>query len=54
LSKVPVRIRTAKGTADASVVALAERLDTRLIVTLDRRHFALVRGADGGSFELLR
>ena len=41
------------GTTDASVVALAERLDTNLIVTLDRRHFAAVRTTDGGSFELL-
>jgi hypothetical protein len=41
------------GTTDASVVTLAERLDTRLIVTLDRRHFAAVRTADGGSLELL-
>jgi len=41
------------GTTDASVATLAERLDTRLIVTLDRRHFAAVRGADGRSFDLL-
>jgi uncharacterized protein len=30
------------GATDASVVALAERLDTDVIVTLDRRHFAAV------------
>jgi predicted nucleic acid-binding protein len=41
------------GTADASVVTLAERLDTSLLVTLDRRHFGAVRTATGGSFELL-
>ena len=41
------------GTADASVVSLAERLDTTLIVTLDRRHFGVVRTAAGGSFQLL-
>jgi len=41
------------GTTDASVLALAERLDTSLIVTLDRRHFAAVRTRTGGSFELL-
>lgn len=41
------------GTADASVVSLAERLDTNLIVTLDRRHFGVVRTATGGSFQLL-
>jgi predicted nucleic acid-binding protein len=31
------------GGVDASVVALAERLDTPLVLTLDRRHFAAVR-----------
>jgi uncharacterized protein len=31
------------GTTDASVVALAERLDTDLVITLDRRHFTVVR-----------
>jgi uncharacterized protein len=31
------------GGTDASVIALAERLDTDLIITLDRRHFAAVR-----------
>jgi len=30
------------GGTDASVVALAERLGTELVVTLDRRHFAAV------------
>lgn len=28
---------------DASVVALAERLDTDIVITLDRRHFSIVR-----------
>ena len=41
------------GATDASVVTLAERLDTTLIVTLDRRHFAALRSNAGGSFELL-
>ena len=41
------------GTSDASVVSLAERLDTKVIVTLDRRHFGVVRTAAGGSFQLL-
>lgn len=41
------------GTADASVVSLAERLDTTTIVTLDRRHFGAVRTGAGGSFALL-
>jgi predicted nucleic acid-binding protein len=31
------------GAVDASVVALAERLGTDLLITLDRRHFAAVR-----------
>jgi predicted nucleic acid-binding protein len=31
------------GGTDASVIALAERLDTPTVVTLDRRHFAAVR-----------
>src|SRR5487761_1221307 len=31
------------GGTDASVIALAERLNTDLVVTLDRRHFAAVR-----------
>jgi predicted nucleic acid-binding protein len=41
------------GTTDASVIALAERLDTDVIVTLDVRHFAAVRSAAGASFQLL-
>lgn len=31
------------GTTDASVIALAERLDVSEIATLDRRHFTVVR-----------
>lgn len=31
------------GGVDASVVALAERLDTDVVITLDRRHFGAVR-----------
>jgi len=41
------------GGVDASVVVLAERLRTRLIITLDRRHFGAVRNATGQSFEVL-
>lgn len=41
------------GATDASIVTLAERLDTSLIVTLDRRHFAAVRPASGHPFDLL-
>jgi uncharacterized protein len=31
------------GGTDASVVALAERLNTQLVITLDRRHFGNIR-----------
>jgi len=41
------------GGTDASVAALAERLGTDVIVTLDRRHFGAVRRADGRAFRLL-
>lgn len=41
------------GTTDASVIALADRLDAKLIVTLDRRHFDAVRPMTGASFDLL-
>jgi uncharacterized protein len=41
------------GGTDASVVALAERLDASTIVTLDRRHFAAVAPSHRASFELL-
>ena len=41
------------GGTDASVIALAERLDTDLIITLDRRHFAAVRPQHVPSFRLL-
>ena len=42
------------GLADASLVALAERLDTAAIATLDERHFRAVRPlAAGTAFRLL-
>jgi predicted nucleic acid-binding protein len=41
------------GGTDASVVALADRLGTDLVVTLDRRHFSVVRSASGRPFRLL-
>lgn len=41
------------GGTDASVAVLAERLETDLIVTLDRRHFAAIRMSDGRMFRLL-
>jgi uncharacterized protein len=41
------------GGTDASVVALAERLDTGMVITLDRRHFNAVRPRHREAFELL-
>ncbi len=41
------------GGTDASVIALAERLDAPVIVTLDRRHFATVKPRHCDAFELL-
>lgn len=41
------------GVADASLVVLAARYRTRTIMTLDRRHFDVVRPLDGGRFRLL-
>ena len=41
------------GGTDASVVALAERLDTDVVITLDRRHFGAVRPRHCTAFRLL-
>ena len=41
------------GAADASVIAIAERLRIRQILTLDRTHFSIVRPNHVDSFELL-
>jgi predicted nucleic acid-binding protein len=41
------------GTADAATIVLADRLETDLIVTLDRRHFGAVRSPKGRSFRIL-
>lgn len=41
------------GVADASSVVLAHRYRTRTILTLDRRHFTVLRPVDGGRFSLL-
>jgi predicted nucleic acid-binding protein len=41
------------GATDASVIALANRYDTDLVITLDRRHFSAVLNLDGGSFRVL-
>jgi predicted nucleic acid-binding protein len=41
------------GGTDASVIALAERLDAKIVLTLDRRHFAAVVPRHCPSFRLL-
>jgi len=41
------------GLADAAVLATAERLSIRRILTVDERHFRVVRSADGKPFQLL-
>ena len=41
------------GVADASNVILAERYRTRTIVTLDHRHFDVLRPLNGGRFRIL-
>jgi predicted nucleic acid-binding protein len=41
------------GLVDASVVAIAERLNERKIATLDHRHFRMIQPRHVDSFELL-
>ena len=41
------------GLVDATVVAIAERLGVRIVVTTDRRHFSLFRPKHCPAFELL-
>jgi predicted nucleic acid-binding protein len=41
------------GLADASIVILAARYQTRTVVTLDLRHFGVVQPIDGGTFKIL-
>lgn len=41
------------GLVDASIVALAEGLGVRRVVTRDVRHFAAIRFRDGSRFELV-
>ena len=38
---------------DATIVAIAERLNIRRILTLDRRHFRIIRPHHCEAFELL-
>jgi predicted nucleic acid-binding protein len=41
------------GLADASIVVLADRHRTREILTLDHRHFDVLRPLSGGRFKLI-
>ena len=41
------------GGTDASVAVLAERMDTDVIITLDRRHFGALKMPSGRTFTLL-
>ena len=41
------------GVADASLVVLADRYQTRTICTLDRRHFSVLRTLDGQKLTLV-
>lgn len=41
------------GLADASMVVLAEKWQTRLLATFDERHFRAIEPLQGGAFELL-
>ena len=41
------------GLADASIVVLAETYRTRRVLTLDRRHFDVLRPVGGGHFDVL-
>lgn len=41
------------GVTDSSIVVLARRYDTRTVLTLDRRHFDVLRPLDGGRFTIV-
>ena len=41
------------GLADASLAVLARRLRTRTVLTLDRKHFSVMRPLDGGLFTIV-
>lgn len=40
------------GLADASIVVLADQVGTRSVLTLDRRHFEVLRPLSGGRFAI--
>lgn len=54
-SRIPVEAYADQniGLADASNVVLAERYRTRTIVTLDHRHFDVLRPLSGGRLRIL-
>jgi uncharacterized protein len=41
------------GVTDASLVVLARRYETRRILTLDHRHFEVLRPLNGGRFQIV-
>lgn len=41
------------GLADASLAVLAQRYRTRTVLTLDRKHFGVMRPLDGGLFTIV-
>lgn len=41
------------GVADASLAVLAQRYRTRTVLTLDRKHFGVMRPLDGGLFTIV-
>ena len=41
------------GITDASLVVLAERYRTRTVLTLDRKHFGVLRPLSGGRFKIV-
>lgn len=41
------------GVTDASLVVLAQRYQTRTILTLDRKHFSVLRPLGGGLFNIV-
>ena len=41
------------GPADASPAVLARRYRTRTVLTLDRKHFSVMRPPDGGTFTIV-
>lgn len=54
ITELVYRYRDASlGTVDASVATTAERLGISAIITLDRRHFSIIRPAHTPVFELL-